>query len=103
MIITQDRIHKIMINYINSTSQFHQLNQFGQNPQIRINTRPRIFNFAQNTKLIKLNIIDHDYNIIGTKPNDPFQKKCLESSKTPILKSFENTNEIHVKMHENMK
>ena len=84
LIITQDRLQKIMINYINSTSQFHQLNQFEQNLQIRINKSPRIFNFSQNTKLIKLIIIDHDYNIIGTKPNDQFQKKKLESTKIPI-------------------
>ena len=81
MIITQDRLYKIMINYINSTSQFHQ---FEQNRQIRIKTSPRNFNFSQNTKLIKLIVIDHEYNIIGTKPNDQFQKKRLESTKIPI-------------------
>ena len=94
MIITQDRLHKIMINYINSTNQFHQ---FEQNPQIRINTSPRIFNFAQHTKLIKLTIIDHDYNIIGTKPKDQFQKKWLESSKTPKRKVPKIPNEMHEK------
>ena len=94
MIITQDRLHKIMINYINSKSQFHQ---FKQNPQIRINTNPRIFNFAQHTKLIKLTIIDHDYNIIGTKPNDQLQKKRLESTKIPIWKVPKIPNEMHEK------
>ena len=73
-----------MIKYINPTSQFYQFGPNWTKSPIRINTSPRIFNFSQNTKLTKLNIIDHVYNIIGTKPSDKFQKKWFESSKTPI-------------------
>ena len=103
LIITQDRIQFIMIKYINPTSQFYQFGPNWTKSLIRINTSPRIFKFSQNTKLIKLNIKDHVYNIIGTKPNDQFQKKWLESSKTPNLKSSKNPNKMHEFMHENMK
>ena len=67
-----------MINYINSTSQFHQLNQFEQNPQFGFNTSPRIFNFSQIPKLIKLINIDHKYNIAATKPIDQIHKTRLD-------------------------
>ena len=60
-------------------------------------------NFSQNTKLIKLNNIDHVYNIVGQKPNDQFHKIKLESSKTPNLNRSENPNKMHEFMHENMK
>ena len=72
-----------MINYINPTSQFHQLNSIGTKSQNRVNSSPRILNFSQNTKLIKVNTIDHVYNIVGQKLNDQFHKIKLESSKTP--------------------
>ena len=84
-------------------ANFINWNQFEQNSQIRINTSPRIFKVSQITKLFKLNIIDHDYNIIGTKANDQFQKKWLESSKIPIWEVPKIPNEMHEKMHENMK
>ena len=67
-----------MINYSNTTSQFHQINQIEQNPQIGFNTSPRIFNFSQNPKLIKLTNIDHDYIIVGTKPSDQIHKTSLD-------------------------
>ena len=47
--------------------------------------------------MIKLIIIDHDYNIIGTKPNDQFQKKKLESTKIPIWKVPKIPKEMHEK------
>ena len=92
-----------MINYINSTSQFHQLNSIGTKSLNLVNTSLRISNFSQNIKLIKLNIIDYVYNITGTKPNDQFQKRRFESSKTPNLNRSENPNKMHEFMHENKK
>ena len=47
--------------------------------------------------------IYHEYNNIGTKPNDQFQKKRIDSTKIPILKSSENPTKMHEFMHENMK
>ena len=92
-----------MIKLINPTSQFHQLNPILTKSLIRLHSSPRNFNFSQYIKLIKLNIIDHVYNIIGTKQNDQFQKRKLESSKTPNLNRSENPNKMHEFMHENMK
>ena len=74
-----------------------------KNPQIRFNTSPRIFNFSQNPKLIKLTNIYHEYNNIGAKPNDQFQKKRIDSTKIPNLKSFENPIRMHEIMYEIMK
>ena len=73
-----------MTNFINLT-------QFEQNPQFGSITNPRIFNFSQIPKLIKLTNIYHEYNNIETKPNDQFQKTWLETSKTPNMNSSENT------------
>ena len=103
LISTQGRKQFIMIKLINPTSQFHQLNPILTKSPIRLHSNPRNFNFSQYFKLIKLNIIDYVYNIIGTKPNDQFQKRMLESSKTQNLKRFENPNKMHEFMHENMK
>ena len=85
-----------MTNYIN-------LAKFEQNPQFGLITSPRIFDFSQSPKLIKLTNIYHEYNNIGTKPNDQFQKKRIDSIKIPILKSSENPTKMHEFMHENMK
>ena len=67
LIITQDRS-------ITSSQQanFIKLNQIEQNPQFGFNISPRIFNFSQVPKFIKLSNKDHVNNIIGTKPNDQF-------------------------------
>ena len=89
MIITQDRVHKKMINYINSTSQFHQIEQ---NPQNGFNTSPRIFNFSQNPKLIKLTNIDHEYIIVGKKKSlIKFIKQGLINKKSQIKHSSKIT------------
>ena len=82
LIITQGRIHKIMINYNNPTSQFYQFWPNWIKSPIRIHTSPRNFNFSKFTKLIKLNHQDQVY-IIATKPNDQFQNIWLESTKIP--------------------
>ena len=89
MIVTQDRLLKIMINYINSTSQFHQLKPIWTKSPIRVQDKPRIFNFSQIPKLIKLTNKDHVNNIIGKKPNDQFQKIWPKSSKPPNMDRFE--------------
>ena len=91
LIITQVRKQFRLINFIKSTSQFHQFNPIEQNPQIGVKINPRIFNFSQNPKLIKLTNQDHVYNSIPTKPNDQFQKNSIESTKIPSLKRSENT------------
>ena len=83
-------------NYIN-------FNPIEQNPQIGFNTNPRISNFSQNPKLIKFFNKDHEYNNIPTKPNDQFQKKRIDSTKIPNLKSSENPLKMHEFMHEIMK
>ena len=103
LIGTQGRKQFIMIKLINPTSQFHQLNPILTKSPIWLHSNPINFNFSQYFKSIKLNIIDYVYNIIGTKPNDQFQKRMLESSKTQILKRSENPNKMHEFMHENMK
>ena len=72
-------------------------------PQFGFKTNPRIFDFSQSPKLIKLTNIYHEYINIGIKPNDQFQKKRIESTKIPILKSSENPTKMHEFMHENMK
>ena len=79
-------------------ANFINFDSIEQNPQIGFNTNPRIFNFSQNPKLIKLTNIYHEYNNIGAKPNDQLQKKMIDSTKTPNLKSSENPI-----MHEIMK
>ena len=53
--------------------------------------------------MIKLTNIYHEYNNIRTKPGDQFQKKRIDSTKIPILKSSENPTKMHEFMHENMK
>ena len=80
MIITQVRQQFRMINFIN-------FNLIEQNPQIGFKRNPRIFNCSQNPKLIKLTNIYHEYINIEEKPNDQFQKKRIDSTKIPILKS----------------
>ena len=59
LIITHDRIQKIMTKYINLTSQFHQFNPIRQKPQFGTISNPRIFNNSKTIKLIKLIIKDH--------------------------------------------
>ena len=103
LIITQVRKQFRMINYIKSTSQFHQFNPIEQNPQIRFKTNPRIFNCSQNPKFMKLTNIYHEYINIEAKPNDQFQKKRIDSKKIPILKSSKNSFKMHEFMHEIMK
>ena len=53
--------------------------------------------------MIKLTNIYHEYINIEEKPNDQFQKKRIDSTKIPILKSFENSLKMHEIMHEIMK
>ena len=84
-------------------ANFINFNPIEQNPQIGFNTSPRILNFSQNPKLIKLTNIYHEFNNIGAKPNDQFQKKRSDSTKIPNLKSFENPIKMHESMHEIMK
>ena len=92
-----------MTNYIKPTSQFHQFNQIEQNPQFESITNPRIFDVSQIPKLIKLTIIYHEYNNIGAKPNDQFQKKRIDSTKIPKMNSSENSLKMHEFMYENKK
>ena len=87
----------------NQQANFINFNPIEQNPQIEFKTNPRIFNFSQNPKLIKLTNKDHVYNNIPTKPNDQFQKNSIESTKIPRLKKSENFPKVHEIMHENMK
>ena len=103
MIISQVRIQNIMINYINSTSQFHQLNPISTKSPKQVNTSPRNFNFSKFSKLIKLNHQDQVYNILEQKPIDQFQKIWLESSKTSILHRSKNLPKNHELMHETWK
>ena len=103
MIITQGRKQFRMINYIKTTSQFHQFQPNWTKSPNRIQNKPRISNFSQNPKLIKLTNKDHVYNSIPTKPNDQFQKNNIKSTKIPRLKRPENFPKIHEIMHENMK
>ena len=84
-------------------ANFINFNPIEQNPQIGFNTSPRIFNFSQSPKLIKFFNKNHEYNSILTKPNDQFQKKGIDSTKTPNLKSSENPIKMHEFMHEIMK
>ena len=84
-------------------ANFINFNPIEQNPQIGFKTNPRISNFSQNPKLIKLTNKDHVYNSIPTKPNDQFQKNNIKSTKIPRLKRPENFPKIHEIMHENMK
>ena len=84
-------------------ANFINFNPIEQNPQIGFNTSPRIFNFSQNPKLIKLTNIYHEYNYIGAKPNDQFQKKRIYSTKIPNVKSSKNPIKMHEFMHEIMK
>ena len=79
----------------NQQANFINFNPIEQNPQIGFKTNPRIFNCSQNPKLIKLTNIYHEYNNIGAKPNDQFQKKRIDSTKIPILKSSENSLKMH--------
>ena len=92
-----------MINYINTASQFHQLNLFCTKSPIEFNTSPRIFNLLQNPKLIKLTIIDQEYINIATKSIDHFHKIRLDTSKTQIYAQSKNLPKKHEIMHENMK
>ena len=84
-------------------ANFINFNLIEQNPQIGLNTSSRIFNFSQSPKLIKLTNIYHEYNNIGAKPNDQFQKKKNDSTKIPNVKSSENPIKMHEFMHEIMK
>ena len=92
-----------MINYINPTSQFHQLNSIWTKSPNRVNSSPSILNFSQNIKLIKLNTIDHVYNIVGQRPNDQFHKIRFEPSKTPKYAKSENNLSMHEKLKINEK
>ena len=73
-----------MIITSSQQANFIKLNQIEQNPQFGFNTSPRIFNFSQIPKLIKLTNIDHEYIIVATKPIDQIHKTRLDSSKIPI-------------------
>ena len=84
-------------------ANFININSIEQNPQIGFNTSPRIFNFSQNPKLIKLTNIYHEYNYIWAKRNDQFQKKRIDSTKIPNMKSSENPIKMHEFMHEIIK
>ena len=70
----------------NQQANFINFNLIEQNPQIGFNTSPRISNFSQSPKLIKLTNIYHEYNNIGAKPNDQFQKKMIDSTKIQMWK-----------------
>ena len=74
-----------------------------QNPQFRLITSPRIFNFSKTTKLIKLNHRDHVYNILEQKPNDQFHKIRFESSKTPKYAKSKKNPSMHEKLKINEK
>ena len=87
----------------NQQANFINFNPIEQNPQIEFKTNPRIFNCSQNPKFIKLSNIYHEYINIEAKPNDQFQKKRIDSTKIPILKSSENSLKMHEFMHEIMK
>ena len=87
----------------NQQANFINFNLIEQNPQIGFNTSPKIFNFSQSPKLIKLTNIYHEYNNIAVKPNDQFQKKRIDSTKIPNVKSSENPIKMHEIMHEIMK
>ena len=87
----------------NQQANFINFNPIEQNPQIGFKINPRIFNFSQNPKLIKLTNKDHVYNNIPTKPNDQFLKNNIETIKIPCLKRSENFPKMHEIMHENMK
>ena len=87
----------------NQQANFINFNLIEQNPQIDFKTNPRIFNWSQNPKLIKLTNKDHVYNSIPTKPNDQFQKNNIESTKTPNLKRSKNSIKMYEIMHEIMK
>ena len=87
----------------NQQANFINFNLIEQNPQIGFKTNPRISNFSQNPKLIKLTNIYHEYINIEAKPNDQFQKKRIDSTKIPNLKSSENPLKMHKFMHEIMK
>ena len=56
----------------NQQANFINFNLIEPNPQIGFKTNPRIFNWSQNPKLIKLTNKDHVYSSIPTKPNDQF-------------------------------
>ena len=56
----------------NQQANFINFNPIEQNPKIGFKINPRIFNFSQNPKLIKLTNKNHVYNNIPTKPNDQF-------------------------------
>ena len=87
----------------NQQANFINFNPIEQNPQTGFNTRPRIFNFSQSPKLIKLTNIYHEQHNIGAKPYDQFQKKRIDSTKIPNMKSSENPIKMHEFMHEIMK
>ena len=84
-------------------ANFINFNPIEQNPQIGFNTSLRIFNFSQSPKLIKLTNIYHEYNYIWAKRNDQFQKKRIDSTKIPNMKSSENPIKMHEFMHEIIK
>ena len=67
-------------------ANFINFNPIEQNPQFGFNTSLRIFNFSQSPKLIKLTNIYHEYNNIGAKPNDQFQKRGLIQQKSQMWK-----------------
>ena len=73
-------------------ANFIRLNQIEQNPQIGFYTSPRIFNFSQNPKLIKLTNIDHEYIIVGKKKSlIKFIKQGLINKKSQIKHSSKIT------------
>ena len=100
LIITQDRLHNIMIKWVNLTSQFHQFKPNWIKTTIRVVSSPRNFNFSQFIKLIKLIHQEQIYIVPRQKPINQFPKKKLESSKIPILHRFEIYPTMHELMHE---
>ena len=86
-----------MIKINNPTSQFHHLNPIWTKPQIWVVSSPRKSSFSQITKLVKLNTINHVYNISQQKPIDQLWKKRLNSSRSPNISRSENIPYMHEK------
>ena len=77
-----------MIKSINLTRQFHQIKLNWTKTSNRVVSSPRISNFSQIIKLIKLIHKDHFYIVPKQKPIDQFSKKKLKSIKTPKFHRF---------------
>ena len=82
LIIKQDRLHNIMITWINPTSQFHQIKPNWTKSPIWVVSSPRNSKFSQFNKLIKLNRKDHVYSILQQNPLINFERKGLKQQKS---------------------